>query len=141
MYRFQAIVHARSRSVVESQPAKIAGQNVQVLCVPDEAKSQPLGVTFESAQAALVRLPRMFIEGDGSFVFAGQSDSERWQVDGNLYDQGERLMYVELSGSCPPDPFDQLLTTLGWPAVPLMFQLTPHGVFVDEQEFRRLAGK
>ena len=62
-----------------------------------------------------------------------------WQVDGVLYDQGPHLAYAEISGRAPPDEFDQLLAAFGWPAAPLMFQLTSAGVFVNEAEFRRIS--
>ena len=97
--------------------------------------------TFDAALAELEILDRMFIEPDGSFVWTGvTSDGQRWQVDGNLIDRGDCLAYVELKGRCPGDEFDQILKALGWPGVPLSFELTRRGVVVDEQEFRRLAG-
>jgi hypothetical protein len=100
----------------------------------------PLPVTFDHALAALERLNRLFIEPDGSFVWTGAlPDGTPWQVDGNLIDQGERLAYVDLKGCCPEAQFNQLVATLGWPQVPLAFELTRRGIVVDEAEFRRLA--
>jgi len=82
----------------------------------------------------------MFIEPDGSFVWAGvSSDGERWQVDGNLIDRGDYLAYVELKGRCPEAQLNQILDALGWPEAALAFELTRRGVVVDEEEFRRLA--
>jgi hypothetical protein len=99
-----------------------------------------LSVTFEQALAALERLDRLFIEPDGSFVWAGATtEGEQWQVDGNLIDQGECLAYVELKGKCPEGQFDRLLSALEWPRVALVFQLRQRGTFVDEAEFRRRA--
>jgi hypothetical protein len=100
----------------------------------------PLAVTFDVVLAALDRLPRMFIEPDGSFVWTGTTaDGSPWQVDGNLIDQGDVLAYVELSGCCPAEQFDLLLGTLGWPAAALAFQLPRRGIYLNETEFRRLA--
>lgn len=100
----------------------------------------PLTAAFEGAATALAGLSRLFIEPDGSFVWTGSSvDGQRWQVDGNLIDQGEVLAYVELSGCCPEPQFDALLTALGWPRASLVFQLPERGVFLDEPEFRRRA--
>jgi len=97
-------------------------------------------VTFDDAQAMLAKFDRLFIEPDGSFVWAEVAgDGQGWQVDGNLIDQGDCLAYVELKGRCPEERFEQFLTALGWPGVPLVFELTRRGVVVDEQEFRRLA--
>jgi hypothetical protein len=99
-----------------------------------------LSVTFEAAQAHLASLSRLFIEPDGSFVWRGTDSMGReWQVDGNLIDRGDVLAYVELKGCCPADRFDELLTALGWPEQPLVFQLPRRGVVLDEEEFRRLA--
>src|SRR5262245_38010588 len=103
-------------------------------------RAAPLAVTFDQALAALARLPRLFIEPDGSFVWAGETaDGAKWQVDGNLIDRGDVLAYVELKGMCPPDQFDVLLTCFGWPTATLAFQLPQRGVFLDEAEFRRQA--
>jgi hypothetical protein len=97
-----------------------------------------LPVTFDAALEALERLPRMFIEPDGSFVWRGTAaDGTIWQVDGNLIDQGPCLAYVELRGICADEQFDALLTALGWPAAELVFQLPSEGLFLSEAEFRR----
>ena len=76
------------------------------------------------------------VEPDGSFVWAGEDDGQAWQVDGVLYDEGPSLSYVEMSGSSPPNDFDQFLAALGWPASPVMFQLVEAGVFLAEDTFR-----
>ena len=104
------------------------------------ALNGPLSVTFDEALSTLEQLDRMFIEPDGSFVWAGLSgDGERWQVDGNLIDRGDCLAYVELKGRCPQAQFNQILGALGWPNAALAFELTRRGVAVEEAEFRRLA--
>jgi hypothetical protein len=81
----------------------------------------------------------MFCEADGSFVWVSPHGQRAWQVDGNLYDLGERLLFVDLKGTCPPHQFDRFLAALGWPDTRLMFQLTREAVFLDESEFRRWA--
>lgn len=117
LLRFQATIHRES----DRQPA-------------------PLSVTFEQALAALEVLPRMFIEPDGSFVWAQtEADGTTWQVDGNLIDQGPSLAYVELSGSCPHEALDQLLQALGWPECQLLFQLTRRGAFLNLVRFQAAA--
>jgi hypothetical protein len=104
------------------------------------ASAQSLAASFDQAHSRLERLPRLFIEPDGSFVWRGNDASGgEWQVDGNLIDRGESLAYVELKGCCPAEQFDELLAALGWPAQPLAFQLPRRGVTLDEAEFRRLA--
>jgi hypothetical protein len=99
-----------------------------------------LARSFDDGLSTLQRFDRMFIEPDGSFVWTGgASDSDRWQVDGNLIDRGDCLAYVELKGRCPELQLNQILSALGWPNEPLAFELTRRGVVVDEEEFRRLA--
>lgn len=102
--------------------------------------SEPLSVTFDQALDALQSLQRLFIEPDGSFVWAGTlSDGRSWQVDGNLIDRGDLLAYVDLKGRCTDTQLEQILTVLGWPEQPLAFELTRSGRLVDEMEFRQLA--
>ena len=96
--------------------------------------------TFDEVLDRLAKLPRLFIEPDGSFVWKGATtEGAPWQVDGNLIDQGSALAYVELKGDCPPEQFDRLLRALSWPATPLVFQLPQRGVTLDEADFRRAA--
>jgi len=103
-------------------------------------ESLPLDVTFEAALATLEKLPRMFIEPDGSFVWAGEfADGARWQVDGNLIDRGDVLAYVDINGTCPEERFDELVRAFGWPEAPLAFQLTRSGQTLAEAAFRELA--
>ena len=110
------------------------------VCIHGEAAAAPLAVTYEVAAAELGKLPRLFLEPDGSFVWTGNTaDSMHWQVDGNLIDRGDVLAYVELRGSCPSEQFDVLLRALGWPETPLTFQLLKQGVLLDESAFRQLA--
>ena len=98
-----------------------------------------MDISFEAARTMLSQLPRMFCEADGSFVWVSPQGAPAWQVDGNLYDRNERLLFVDLKGTCPADEFDRLLTALGWPETRLMFQLTREALFLDEAEFRRYA--
>jgi len=102
--------------------------------------SEPFELSFEDAVERISHWPRMLVEPDGSFVWVSSSGEEMpWQVDGNLYDREERLLVVDLKGECPRAPFDQLLTALGWPQTPLLFQLTREAVFLGEEDFRRWA--
>jgi hypothetical protein len=95
--------------------------------------------TFEEVSVALAALPRMFVEPDGSFVWVA-SGEPAWQLDGVLYDGAGRLWYVELKGRCPQEAFDRLLSALGWPATPVVFQLVREAISLDEGEFRGYAG-
>jgi hypothetical protein len=99
-----------------------------------------LAVSFEAAAANLERLPRLFIEPDGSFVWRGTADDgQAWQLDGNLIDRGSVLDYVEFNGVCPAERLDDVLRAVGWPECPLVFQLPRVGLTLTEGEFRRQA--
>jgi hypothetical protein len=95
--------------------------------------------SFEQVVEALARLPRMFVEPDGAFVWVATGEPG-WQMDGVLYDGAARLWYVELKGRCPQAKFDELLSALGWPETPVAFQLVEEAVALDEQGFRRRVG-
>jgi hypothetical protein len=114
---------------------------LQFACAIQRAgEAAGLTATFDDAYGRLAQLPRLFIEPDGSFVWRGTSESgEAWQVDGNLVDRGASLAYVELKGRCPVEPFEQILSALGWPGEKLAFALPRLGIVVDEAEFRERA--
>jgi hypothetical protein len=101
----------------------------------------PWEVTFDEAFAALEQVPGIFLEPDGSFFRASRPGEPKWQVEGNLYDQGPRLAYFEMKGSCPSELFDELLRTLGWPGVELTFQMVQEGTQLDEPMFRQAASR
>lgn len=105
-----------------------------------QAATQPWNVTFDAAFAALEQIPGVFIEPDGSFLLVSRPGKPKWQVEGNLYDQGPGLAHVEMKGSCPEERLDELLKPLGWPEVPLVFQMVREGTKLTEAEFRRAAG-
>jgi hypothetical protein len=139
MYNFQIVLHARPAEAVPDGVIDVEDRQVAILAVPPATLATCFRVSFEEAEAALAQLPRMFIEPDGSFVWVAAEGEPRWQVDGVLYDRDERLLYVDLKGSCPAAAFDQLLTALGWPETEVMMQLTRAAVFLDEKTFREFA--
>lgn len=141
MYRFHISLHAlKPEQLAEiGEPIILDGRKVRPLKLGPGEASHPFDVTFDDAGERLSELPRMFFEPDGSFVWRGERDGQHWQVDGNLYDGGSRLHYVDLKGECPPDEFDRLLTAVGWPRTTLVMQLTRHALFLNEQEFREWA--
>jgi hypothetical protein len=140
MYEFFITVHAQPPGAAAGPNIELKGHSLGTLHVDSEALSTTtMSCTFEAARAKLEGLPRMFCEPDGSFVWVSPQAAPPWQVDGNLYDRNERLLFVDLKGSCPADEFDRFLSALGWPATRLMFQLTREAVFLEEAEFRRYA--
>lgn len=139
IYNFYASVHARPEEVEAGPAIEIDGQKLPTLRVPAALMSQPLDRNFEDTVETMSVWPRMFVEPDGSFVWASSQNGDRWQVDGNLYDCQELLQFIDIKGCCPEQEFDRLLGAFGWPTLRLMFQLTPEAVFLEEAEFRRLA--
>jgi hypothetical protein len=102
----------------------------------DGGRPGTLRVSFEEVVAGLEALPRMFVEGDGSFVWAQhEADGTVWQVEGNLVDQGPALAHVEVHGLCSEAALVQFLAVLGWPGNKLVFQLPRRGVVLGEMEF------
>lgn len=140
MYSFYVTIHARAAEAAPGESIQLGGRQVRPLAVDREKLGgTALPCSFEEASALFSKLPRMFIEPDGSFVWTSAHDDVAWQVDGNLYDRDGRLLFVDAKGTCPSEAFDRLLGALGWPETRLMFQLTREAVFLDEDEFRRFA--
>lgn len=140
MYRFHVTVHARPRAASQGPELLLSGVRIRSLAAaPAELAGQSLECTFEEAYGRLESLPRMYLEPDGSLIWTSETGQPAWQVDGQLYDRAERLLYVELKGNCPAEQFDRLLLALDWPRVTLVFQLAREAVLLDEEEFRRWA--
>jgi hypothetical protein len=140
MLAFHVCLHARPSAASAVSNFELAGRPSATLAMRP-ADLPPFGVSFEQAATALAALPRMYCEPDGSFVWTSPTGEPAWQVDGNLYDRGGRLLYVDLKGSCPGAELDRLLTTCGWPGTPVIFQLVREAVFLDEETFRRYAAQ
>jgi hypothetical protein len=140
MYQFHVTIHARPAEATAGPSLTVEGRSVQTMAVaPAVVGGTTLDCTFEAACERLAALERMYCEPDGSFVWTSAHDEPPWQVDGNLYDRQQRLLFIDAKGTCPPERFDALLAALGWPQTQLLFQLTRQAVFLDETEFRRFA--
>ena len=135
---FRIVLHARGAHIGQGDTLTIGGDQVHTLTVTPTDLAHPFSISFEVACQRLNALHRMFLELDGSFVWTGQSDGARWQVEGSVLDRTERLLFVERWGSCPPVAFDQLLTALGWPETAVIVQLVEHAIYVEVPEFCRL---
>ncbi|WP_428307391.1 hypothetical protein [Lacipirellula sp.] len=136
-YRFHANIFALPLHAVACERFALRGVDVQL--VRAKAFDAFLPVTFEEAYAQLAKLPRIDIEPDGFFVISGDAKGERWQLDGHLFDFGDRLHRVEVHGDCPAESLDAILKCIGWPAASLVFELVREGVALDEANFRRFA--
>ena len=139
MLRFHTHIQAAPLGTTRAAELTIAGCTLVPLLLPQPATRPKWGVTFDAAAEQLVRLPRFFYEPDGSFAWFSAPGSASWRLEGNLYDRGDELAYVELKGTCPEEELNQLLAALGWPTAPLMFQVSRLGLYLDESDFRRLA--
>jgi hypothetical protein len=142
VYKFHTTIHALPADLALGTSENLAGAAYSTLAVsPEMLGATTFSCSFEQAMALLGRLERMYCEPDGSFVWVSSQQAPLWQVDGNLYDRAERLLFVDVKGSCPPEEFDRLLSCFGWPEKPVMFQLVREAVSLDEQEFRRWASR
>jgi len=139
LYAFEAVLHRRPPDAAAGGRHTDEWGEWPTLAVSREALSEPLTLGFDEAVERLARLPRMFVEPDGAFVWTSAAADRAWQVDGNLFERAGRVLLVDLKGSCPAADFDRLLTAFGWPDEALMVGLVRAGVFLDEPTFRRHA--
>ena len=137
-FTFDCTVRAYPPSAASGEPLSIAGVEVRPLVFPPEERAASFAITFEETLAGFEQLEQMYTEPDGSFVWVAADRS--WQIDGNLYDRDERLLYVELRGHAPREIFERLLAAVGWPKERLAFEWRSAGVLLGEEDFRRVAG-
>jgi hypothetical protein len=138
-YHFDIRLHARPENASDGPTVTLASQAVETLTVPCDSQADLMRVSFDEGLERLANLPGCYVEPDGSIVWVGGEGDARWQVDGNLYERGGRVMFATLTGSCPPAVFDRLLGCFGWPEQKLMMELLRAAVFVSEEAFRRHA--
>lgn len=136
MYAFEITLHARPAGARPGGSYADATGRWPTLAVLQEALAEPLAVEFDAALAALTALGRLYAEPDGSFVWTSPGAGPRWQVDGNAFEKGGRVLLVDLKGSCPAAEFDRLLGAFGWPSQQVVMQLIRAAVFLEEQAFR-----
>lgn len=139
MLRFQTQIQAHPPGTTRGTPLVIAGCEVRPVLLPQPQVRPTWGVTFDLAAERLQALPRFYYEPDGSFAWFAAAGEAPWRLEGNLFDRGDELAYVDLKGTCPEADFDAILTALRWPQSSLLFQLPQVGVYLDEPDFRRFA--
>jgi hypothetical protein len=139
MLRFHTSLFARPDGIMPGPEVALRDQYMKTLrgadCGPPLFKTL-LPVTFEAAQEQLLTIPRMDVEPDGYFLVASEEGGQRWQIDGQLHELGDRLQRVEMHGTCPENVLDLLLSAFGWPRVELVFELVQEGVTISEKDFR-----
>ena len=139
IYSFDISLHGFSSQHEKESQFQDAWGTWSVLHISQTSLSRPLDITFDDAVENLSQLNRMFVELDGSFLWSNKHQSHSWQIDGNIFEQDNKVLFVELKGMCVPSAFDDLLTCFGWPKETIVFQLTRPSVFLHEHEFRRHA--
>lgn len=142
LYQFHAAIHPLPAGWKVTGKSSLRGLEVETIGVPSAAEASLFPTTFESLFAEIGSWPRFFCEPDGSFVgVSGDDEPAPWQIDGQLFDGGQGMLYIELRGNCTPALLDRLLSALGWPATEVVFQLLHEGVLLREAEFRRVASR
>ncbi len=105
-----------SDSQTESQ---ISGEAPLRLRLYGPSAGQPLQMSWEDAFEQLSRLPRMYIEPDGSFLWTGEtamqphSSPHAWQLEGTIYDDGRAIQYVDILARCPLSTWEIFLDAIG----------------------------
>jgi hypothetical protein len=138
--RFHIALHGRPASATAGKAISIEGRQVRPLISEEPLSQTPLPVTFEEAEAALRRLPRLYFEPDGSFGWFSAPGEPRWEIGGMLYDRGDQVMYAEVTGACPAAEFHQLAEGLGEAREGLIVQLIEQAVFLAIDDFCRCFG-
>jgi len=95
----------------------------------------PWPLSFEEGLRALERLERLFAEPDGSFVWRPAPGE---QVDGQCYDRGGQLLYLELRGDCSGLHIERLKDPLVPSDRAIGVQLARDGVFLAWKDWRTL---
>lgn len=125
---------------IQGRPSHIERRDDR-LVVDESGRAEPLPISFDEAYGRLEKIPQLFIEPDGAFLWSGwdrkvDPPRERWRLDGCLYDSGPRLQYVELKGRCEVDQVWQtLLEALGADDRKAMIQHLRSGHFVSLDDF------
>ena len=142
MYAFECSLHAPpdSDAPVSGEPLTDSSGQWPTLLIAQDQLSTPLLIGFDDVLNQLGNLPRLYAEPDGSFVWTSPQENTRWQVNGNLYERNDRVLFVEIKGSCPASEFDQLLACFLSDEKACVVQLTRPAVFVTVEVFRAHAG-
>lgn len=144
MRDFHAIIRPiGSAQLVAGSPSIWSGaadERVDAWSVDNDSPSletQSFEMTYEAFAEILAKVPRLFLEPDGSFVWVSNSDPSH-RISGQITDDGSSVLYLELRGRCDWDELTVVLAILGWPDIKLAFQLLPEAMLVLEDQFRTL---
>lgn len=139
MRTFHAVVHRSSERTARERTVSLLDTSARVLDFTSDQLHEPWPIDFQTAFDRLERLPRMYIEMDGAWVWVGQaSDGTAWQMDGLLNDSPRGLMTLEIKGRLPRAAWEEFRGQLVTSAETLVFQLMQEGVYLSEAEFARV---
>lgn len=129
---FHIRMRARPAAELLTRAVLLEGVPYRGVILPPDAQSVPMDASFEEAVAALETQPRLHVEPDGSFVWVS-AEGERpvWQLDGVLYDREDRLVHVELKGTCPRDKLADLVAVFHRPDA-ILCEIVQQGVFLEQ---------
>jgi len=132
------MLHCRPAAVANGDQIRIDGFELATVTLSPQQQSEPFSISFETAAEGLSKLPRMFFEPDGSFVWVSAHGAEpAWQLDGVVNDRAGRVVSVETRGNCLRTPFEQMLGVFDWPETQLVIQLVQSAVFLEVAEYFR----
>lgn len=134
----QASLHPAPASLPAASMAQVESLTLPTYAFDPQSAQQGWDVTFDEAYAAMEGLPQMFLEPDGSWFWTAPASEPRWQLEGNLYDAGPRLGYVDIKGFCPRPAMERLLHCLGWPKSSILVQVSRLGLFITADDFLKL---
>lgn len=138
--KFHVCIYADPGGTAPLKRISLAGCEVTPLAADQGALHSAWRCTFDEVYQALEKLPRTLLEPDGSLAWSSPPGAPLWRLEGNLYDRGPTLAYLEIKGSCDERALEQIMQCLGWPQVPLLFQWPQLSILVGENDFRKLVG-
>lgn len=143
MKEFHTIVRPLGDTrLVGTEPSQWRDETIATWRVDSQSPalaSQSFTLPYEAYAEKLSGIPRLFLEPDGSFVWVLSEDASR-RISGQITDDGQRVLYLELRGRCL---WDDLLAVLGpldtdASGLDFAFQLLPEAFLVKEETFREL---
>ena len=125
----------RPEMAEDGRAVELRGRQLPALRIPANALGG-LAMDFDTLQARLAELPRMFLELDGSFMWAGSHLTNDWRIDGMIFENARTVRWVEIKGQCPLSAWDQLLMHLGHDMDPLVALWLPEQCFLEVEQVR-----
>lgn len=136
--RFDVVLHPRGDATVAGPPFE-DDRGVWPTLRRGAARGITTAVGFDAALAALDAFPRASTEPDGAFLWVGEGEGGRWQVDGNAWEREGRILSVDVRGRCPVGELRRFLGLWRAEGEALLVELVRGGVYVDEATFLRHA--